>query len=243
MTSEIHIGTSGWNYDHWRGPFYPEELPTHQWLDYYSERFHTVEVNNTFYQLPKKSTFRQWREASPAGFIFAVKASRYITHMKKLKEPKESLCNFLENVRLLEDKLGPILFQLPPNWKFNEERLAAFLELLPDEFQYTFEFRDQRWINDRACQLLREKNIALCIYELAGYLSPGEVTADLVYLRLHGPGDKYQGKYNDETLGKWAETFRQWANQGKDVYCYFDNDQLGYAAMNALELREMVERE
>lgn len=241
MNAKIHIGTSGWNYDHWRGPFYPEELPVHQWLDYYSERFHTVEVNNTFYQLPKKSTFRQWREASPEGFLFAVKASRYITHMKKLKEPKESLFNFLENVRLLEDKLGPILFQLPPNWKFNEERLASFLELLPGEFQYTFEFRDQRWINERTYQLLRENNIAFCIYELAGYLSPREATADLVYLRLHGPGDKYQGKYNRATLGEWADTFRQWTDQGKEVYCYFDNDQLGYAAMNALELREMTE--
>jgi len=241
MKSKIHIGTSGWNYDHWRGTFYPGELPTNQWLDYYSQRFQTVEVNNTFYQLPNQTTFRQWRENSPENFVYAVKANRYITHMKKLKDPEESLTNFLENVRILEHTLGPILFQLPPNWKFNEDRLASFLELLPDEFQYTFEFRDERWINQRTYQLLRENNIAFCIYELAGFLSPREVTADLVYLRLHGPGDKYQGKYDKKTLGEWADTFRRWADQGKEVYCYFDNDQLGYAAMNALELREMTE--
>jgi uncharacterized protein YecE (DUF72 family) len=161
--------------------------------------------------------------------------------MKKLKEPKESLNNFLDRVSLLRDKLGIVLFQLPPNWNFNEERLRTFLGLLPDEYNYTMEFRDTSWINETTYEILRENNIAFCIYELAGYVSPVEVTADSVYIRLHGPGEnKYQGKYDSETLHNWAESISQWAETGKEVYCYFDNDQAGYAAMNAAELREIL---
>jgi len=236
----VHVGTSGWNYNHWAGPFYPEDLPQHRWLDYYAERFRSVEVNNTFYQLPHKDTLRQWYQTVPDDFLFAVKASRYITHMKKLKEPRESLARFLDAVRVLEDKLGPILFQLPPRWHFNGDRLASFLDLLPDDLRYTFEFRDESWVNEETYKLLREKGAAFCIYELAGYLSPREVTADLAYVRLHGPGDKYQGDYSDQTLSDWAGTCRDWAAQGREVWCYFDNDQAGFAAQNALRLQEMI---
>ncbi len=236
----IHIGTSGWNYQHWSGAFYPEDLPPREWLKYYSERFHTVEVNNSFYQLPEKSTFENWSEQTPGSFSFAVKANRYITHMKKLKDPRESLSNFLGNVRMLGDKLGPILFQLPPNWNFNAERLDSFLDLLPDDLRYTFEFRDHSWITENTYSLLEEKEAAFCIYELAGYQSPIEVTSRLIYLRLHGPGEKYQGKYDHNTLAGWAEQFVQWSDEGREIYCYFDNDQLGYAALNAMEMQEIL---
>lgn len=239
--SSIHIGTSGWHYDHWRGPYYPEDLPKEQFLEYHAERFHTVEVNNSFYQLPEAETLQQWWETVPEDFVFAVKASRYITHMKKLKDPAEPVSNFLERVSALGDKLGPVLFQLPPNWHFNPERLTSFLETLPAGHRYTFEFRDESWFDPRAYRALAEHGAAFCIYHLAGRLSPKEVTADFVYVRLHGPGDAYQGQYDDETLAGWAGAFSTWARQGKEVFCYFDNDQAGYAAQDALRLQVMLE--
>lgn len=236
----IHVGTSGWHYDHWRGPFYPEALAKEEFLTHYARRFQTVEVNNTFYQLPREKTLVQWRQAVPREFVFAVKASRYITHMKKLKDPQEPVSNFMERVAALEDKLGPVLFQLPPRWRFNGERLHSFLEALPDGHRYVFEFRDHSWFNDRAYEALARHNAAFCIYHLAGELSPKEVTADFVYVRLHGPAGSYQGQYRTEDLAGWAGAFSTWARQGKDVYCYFDNDEAGYAAQDALRLQEMV---
>ncbi len=241
MADQIHIGTSGWNYDHWRGRFYPEDLAKKEWLHYYSRHLHTVEINNTFYQLPKQDTFHHWKNTPANPFRFAVKASRYITHMKKLKDPEKGVSNFLKNAGYLGNKLGPILFQLPPNWKCNLERLTAFLEFLPKKYRYTFEFRDHRWINDRTVHMLEKNNVAFCIYELAGYSSPREVTADFVYMRLHGPGDKYQGRYDRASLENWAQQFHEWVQGGKEVFCYFDNDQEGFAVINAIELSEMVD--
>jgi uncharacterized protein YecE (DUF72 family) len=237
----IHIGTSGWHYDHWRGPFYPENLTPKTFLTYYQQRFHTVEINNSFYQLPSEKTLVDWRETVPPGFIFTVKGSRYITHMKKLKDPGQSVPPLLERIQTLGDRLGPILFQLPPRWRFNAERLGAFLEALPRDYRYALEFRDPTWLNQEACRLLEKHGAAFCIYELAGRLSPKEVTADFVYIRLHGPGDAYQGRYDRQTLAGWAEAISAWTAQGLTVFCYFDNDEVGYAAQNALELQEMLE--
>ena len=155
----IHIGTSGWNYKHWRGPFYPKDLSQKKWLEFYIKKFHTVEINNSFYQLPEKTTFENWRDTVTEGFIFSVKASRYITHMKKLKEPNEALDRFLNRIEALKDKLGPILFQLPPRWKCNCERLKSFLNMMPDEFRYTFEFRDDSWWNDDVYEALSNHKI------------------------------------------------------------------------------------
>jgi uncharacterized protein YecE (DUF72 family) len=236
----FHIGTSGWHYHHWRGPFYPEDLRPGDYLGFYRRKFHTVEINNSFYRLPSEKALTDWRESVPPGFIFAVKGSRYITHMKKLKDPETSLAPLLERVRLLEDRLGPILFQLPPRWGFNEERLAEFLAALPRDYRYAFEFRDAGWLNEAAYRLLRNHGAAFCIYELAGRLSPREVTADFVYLRLHGPGGAYQGRYDRGTLADWAKAVSAWAGQGLPVFCYFDNDEAGFAAQNALELQEML---
>ena len=236
----VHIGTSGWHYDHWRGPFYPEDLTPKAFLTFYQQRFHTVEINNSFYQLPSEKTLVDWRESVPPGFIFAVKGSRYITHMKKLKDPGQSVPPLLERIQSLGDRLGPILFQLPPRWRFNEERLGAFLEALPRDYRYALEFRDPTWLNREACRLLEKHGAAFCIYELAGRLSPKEVTADFVYIRLHGPGDAYQGRYDRQTLAGWAGAISAWTAQGLTVFCYFDNDESGYAALNALELQDML---
>lgn len=236
----IHIGTSGWHYGHWRGPFYPDDLGPEGFLEFYSRRFHTVEINNSFYQLPTARTLSAWRDTSPPGFLFAVKGSRFITHMKKLTDPERSLDPFLERVTLLQDKLGPILFQLPPRWHFNAARLAAFLTALPATCRYTLELRDVSWINAQALDLLAQHNVAFCIYELDGYLSPQETTADFVYIRLHGPNGPYQGRYDAQTLGGWAGSISAWSRQGREVFCYFDNDQAGFAAHNALELQEML---
>jgi len=241
MTSSIHIGTSGWHYDHWKGPFYPEDLPHREMLRYYADRFHTVELNNTFYQLPQDKTLAQWQDTVPDEFIFSVKASRCITHMKKLKDPCQSVPPLLKRTEALKDKLGPFLFQLPPRWSINTKRLDSFLESLPKDLSCTFEFRDPSWFDSRTYRILEKHGAAFCIYQLAGRLSPREITADLVYVRLHGPGEAYQGKYDEETLSQWAKRFLAWVDGGRKVYCYFDNDEAGYAAQNAARLQEMVE--
>ena len=181
-----------------------------------------------------------WRESVPPGFIFAVKGSRYITHMKKLQDPEKTLTLLMERVPLLGDRLGPILFQLPPHWGFDGERLRHFLEALPRGYRFALEFRDPSWINDAASRLLQKHGAALCMYDFAGRASPREVTGDFVYIRLHGPGGAYQGSYSREALAGWAEDIAAWAAEGKEVYCYFDNDEAGYAARNALELKDML---
>ena len=210
-----------------------------EFLRYYADHFQTVEINNTFYQLPKKKTLTSWGNSVPSGFIFTVKASRYITHMKKLKDASEPLHTLLKNVEVLGDKLGPILFQLPPRWRFNPQRLSNFLDSLPHDYRYAFEFRDPSWFDARAYEMMSKHGSAFCIYELAGLLSPKEVTADFVYIRLHGPGEAYQGQYDTNVLAGWAGAFSAWAKEGKEIFCYFDNDEAGYAAQDALRLQEM----
>lgn len=236
----IHIGTSGWHYEHWKGHFYPKDLPSDHFLAYYARYFQTAEINNTFYHLPGEKAVAEWRDAVPSGFIFAVKASRYITHMKKLNDPQQALSLFFKRVETLGDKLGPILFQLPPHWHFNLERLKAFLQTLPHNFRYAFEFRDGSWINDSTSQVLVEHNATFCIYDFAGTESPKIVTSDLLYVRLHGPKAAYAGRYDTKTLAEWAENFLTWKSQDKQIFCYFDNDEAGYAVQDALRLKEMV---
>jgi uncharacterized protein YecE (DUF72 family) len=235
------IGTSGWNYGHWSGKFYPEDLPKTKWFPYYYAKFNTVELNTSFYHLPKKTTFEKWYNESPEGFIFSIKASRYITHVKKLNDPEEPVNKFFSNAEGIKDKAGVILFQLPPGLKYNKEKLVNILEVLPKNYRYTFEFRNDSWWNDEAYELLRENNIAFCLFELAGQITPRIVTADYIYIRLHGPGGKYAGSYSDEVLSEWADSFKGWMKSGKDVYCYFDNDDSAYAVYNALTLNEMMD--
>ena len=236
----VWIGTSGWHYRHWRGPVYPEDLPARRYLAFYAKAFGTVEVNNSFYHLLPPDAVSDWRGQVPPGFLFAAKGSRFITHMRKLKEPKEPLRRYFERMKGFGAGLGPIVFQLPPKWRFNAERLQAFFKALPRGRRYAFEFRDPSWLTPAAYEILAAANAAFCIYHLAGFQSPLAVTADFVYVRLHGPGGKYQASYAERDLQAWADRFRRWNKEGRDVYCYFDNDQAGYAFHNARRLKEIV---
>src|SRR5690606_26584481 len=233
---KIWIGTSGWHYKHWKGTFYPEGLADSKQFDFYKKKFKTVELNNSFYMLPESKTFDGWRKAAPKNFLFSVKMSRFITHMKKLNVGKNDINKFLNRAAHLGEKLGPVLFQLPPRWKKNVERFERLLNILPKGYRYTFEFRDHTWYDEEIYALLRKHSASFCIYELEYHTSPIEVTSDLVYIRLHGPGKKYQGSYNKRTLKKWAERCRKWQKEGRDVFVYFDNDQQGFAARNAIDL-------
>jgi uncharacterized protein YecE (DUF72 family) len=240
MSADIRIGTSGWHYKHWLGTFYPVRWPASKMLGFYHERFDTVELNNTFYRLPAESTVEEWRRSTPENFRFAAKGSRFITHMKKLKDPAPALEKYFSRIDRLSDKLGPILFQLPPHFEVNVSRFEAFLEALPNWHRYAFEFRDETWNTAAIFDLLRKHNAAYCPFHLAGYQSPIEITTDLTYIRLHGPGGKYQGSYDDQALGTWAGRINAWRRDLQQIYVYFDNDDSGYAAHNALRLREFV---
>lgn len=235
---KVHVGTSGWHYQHWRERFYPRNLPSSKFLDFYARHFDIVELNNTFYRLPPAPAVETWRNTSPAKFRFAVKGSRYLTHMKKLKDPAPGLERFFERADLLGDKLGPILFQLPPNWGVNASRLTGFLEALPEGHRYAFEFRDPSWDKPEITKLLKKFQAAYCMFDLAGYQSPQTLTANFTYIRLHGPGRKYEGSYSRATLESWAARLREWDLDR--AYVFFDNDQAAYAVDDALRLRELV---
>ena len=239
--SKIYIGTSGWLYKHWNGRFYPEKSNAKQQWEFYCEHFDTVEINNSFYKLPPPTVFEDWYSNSPKKMLFAVKGNRFITHMRKLTQPEEPITRLFFSILQLKEKLGPILFQLPPKWKVNVTRLMEFLEALPKGYRYAFEFRNETWYNEEIYRILKQFNCAFCIYELAGHKSPMQITANYVYVRLHGPAEfKYQGSYSNPILKKWAKQCEGWLKEKKDVYVYFDNDQDAYAAFNALTLKKFV---
>ncbi|HVX26630.1 MAG TPA: DUF72 domain-containing protein [Parafilimonas sp.] len=242
--NKVYIGTSGWHYKHWVGKFYPEKSNARQQWEFYSKHFDTIEINNSFYKLPPPTVFEDWYMHSPKNMLFAVKANRFITHMRKLTQPEEPITRLFFSILQLKEKLGPILFQLPPKWKVNVTRFKEFLETLPNGYRYAFEFRNHTWYSDEIYALLQQYNCAFCIYELEKHLSPMEVTADFVYVRLHGPTElKYQGSYNGTTLRKWAKQSLTWQEEKRDVYIYFDNDQDAYAAFNALALKKIVAKQ
>ena len=241
---KIHIGTSGWNFGHWVGAFYPADIAGKDMLPAYAKTFHTVELNNSFYGLPDQKSVKTWTSKTPEKFVFSCKASRYITHMKKLKDPQDGINHLFAALKPFGQKLGPILFQLPPNWHVNTQRLEAFLAALPDNHSYTFEFRDHSWLCDKVYEMLQEHAAALCFYDYQGFRSPEIPTADFIYVRLHGPGKKaYEGSYDGRTLARYAQKFLNWAKDGKDIYCYFDNDQNAYAPFNAQNLMKSIERQ
>ena len=241
--ADIRIGTSGYHYKHWLRRYYPEGTKPGDMLRHYLRDFDTVELNNTFYQLPGESTFDSWRTSTPPGFLYAVKGSRFITHMIKLKDAQRGLTNFMPRAERLGEKLGPVLWQLPPGWKVNVERLEEFLAILPRRHRYTFELRNETWMTDPVLEVLKKYNAAFCIYELGGYHSPIELTADWTYVRLHGPTSfKYQGSYSDDQLAGWADRIRKWSRRLKEIYVYFDNDDSAYAVDNALTLKRMLGR-
>jgi len=238
---KIHIGTSGWSYKHWAGTFYHEKIKSSEQLDQYQASFDTVEINSSFYGLPAAATIEKWEGSVRHGFIFSVKANRYITHLKKLHDAGQALNTFLDRITLFGKTLGPILFQLPPNLKYDPERLKTFTGLLPAHYRYVFEFRNETWYTDEVYQILSQHNCSFCIFELAGKSTPEPVTADFVYVRLHGPGkNKYQGSYSKAQLNKWADKCKAWQKQSLDVYLYFDNDEKGYAGFNAASLIDML---
>jgi uncharacterized protein YecE (DUF72 family) len=236
----IFIGTSGWHYESWVGPFYPAALPAERMLAFYAREFGTVEINNSFYGLPTDETLHQWAEATPAGFVFAFKASRYLTHWRKLTDPQDPLDRVLRSAALLGPKLGPVLFQLPPRWRVNVERLRSFLALLPKDRRFVFEFRDKSWFAQPVYEALRDSGAALCVYEFGAFRSPREVTADFVYIRLHGPAGPYSGLYDAATLRFWAGLIDAQEAAGRDSYCYFDNDERGFAIQNATQLKQAL---
>jgi uncharacterized protein YecE (DUF72 family) len=241
VASRVRIGTSGWHYKHWLGGvFYPEGMRASEMFQFYARHFDTVEINNSFYRLPTATTFDNWRDSSPSNFCYAVKGSRFITHMKKLKDPQSSSEKFFLVVERLERKLGPILFQLPPRWKQNTERLEEFLRTLPPEHQYAVEVRDESWLVPEVYNLLRKYNAAFCIHDFADMKVPREITADFTYIRFHGPTSaKYWGSYSDRSLREWADQIKQW-RRTLSVYAYFNNDPEGAAIRNALTLKEFV---
>ena len=237
----LHIGTSGWHYRHWKGNFYPVELPSSQYLSWYIQHFKTVEINNCFYRLPTAAAVEGWRKQVPKDFSFAIKGSRFITHIKRLKDPDQALQTYLSRMELLQGKLGPILFQLPPNWHVNLDRLETFLQALPrKKHQYVFEFRDPTWYVPAVYQLLRRYRIALCLHDWRGEQSPQEITTDFTYIRFHGTTGKYQGSYTPSMLQKWATLIQGWQQQLRNVYVYFNNDQGGHAIKNALQLQDRL---
>jgi len=240
LAGRLFVGTSGWHYDHWTGPFYPDGLPAADRLAFYARRFRSVEINASFYRLPARATLETWRATVGPGFVFAAKASRYATHMKKLKDPAATIGRYFEAMSPLAEALAVVLYQLPPRWRCNVERLAAFLDALPPRPRAAFEFRDPSWFCAPVYDTLTAHGAAFCIHDLEGRTAPDMVTADFVYLRLHGPDGAYRGRYGRNRLKPWVRRARAWRDEGRDVYCYFDNDENGYAAADAQTLRDMA---
>jgi len=238
------IGTSGWSYSHWEKTFYPDKLPARAHLAFYASHFPTVEINYSYYRLPERKTFEGWRMTAPEGFLFAVKGSRYLTHMKKLKDPDEPLQRLLNNASGLGEKFGPVLFQFPRRWALDLARLTEFLDALRahPRHRYAFEFRHQSWLAEAVYERMRASNAALCLPIGWGIPLDIQLTADWTYLRLHG-GQHGIG-FEDDELGPWAERIGSWRDQGFDSYSYFNNDSLWHgrpaAIDNARRLREMV---
>ena len=239
------VGTSGWQYDDWAGRFYPDDLPKTRWLEHYVRNFGCVELNNSFYRQPTAASWKRWREAAPRGFRFAVKASRFLTHIKRLKDPQASLKRVFDGAEKLEDNLGPVLYQLPPTYNRNDEnveRLESFLELLPARRDHVIEFRDASWFGDETVDLLRKHRVAFCGHDMDHeHETPVVATAALAYVRFHGSASqKYQGKYTNAQLQAWAKKLRALGHDADAVWAFFNNDRHGYAVENACRLRELL---
>jgi len=233
------IGCSGWQYKHWRDNFYPDRLPQSRWFDYYATQFDTVEINNTFYRLPEKTTFAAWEKRAPRGFLYAVKASRYLTHMKKLKEPAEPLHRLFARAQPLGRTFGPVLYQLPPNWQVDIPRLTAFLRRLPRRRQHAIEFRDPSWYCAEVYALLTRFGVALCLHDMAGSATGRMAIGPFVYVRFHGP-QKYNGRYDDRVIAEWGAWIAGQMRDGRPAFAYFNNDIGGHAPRDAIRLRTAI---
>jgi len=240
--TKFFVGTSGWSYSHWKGVFYPKKLPALKFLDYYTAKFDTVELNSSFYHLPKEQTFKNWYQKTPKKFLFSLKAGQFISHRKRLKDCIQPWQLFYLRTKLLKEKLGPILFRLPPSFKANKSRFESFLKILPKNQKSTFEFRHLSWFNRSIYQVLKEHNIALTIADAPSYPLVKKITADFTYLRLHGHKQLYASNYSDASLKKWAKLIKKWDKDFKlkAVYVYFDNDAHCFAPQNALTLKKLL---
>jgi len=236
--SNIRIGTSGWHYVHWEGLYYPDKLSKSKWFEHYAKDFDTVEINNTFYQQPKEQTFENWHKQAPKNFLYTVKANRFITHIKRLKDPAESLERFFERVNILQENLGPILYQLPPNMHKDLDRLRNFLEVLPKNRIAVFEFRHQSWFSEDTYNLLSEFNAAFCIHDMMNV--PRIITCNVIYLRFHGTTGRYAGNYSKSTLQSWANWAKDNIKGKKAFFAYFNNDANAYAIKNAKTLKQQL---
>ena len=237
MAAKMLVGTSGFVYDHWRGRFYPEKLAKAKWLGFYATHFTTVELNNSFYRLPSENAFANWRDSSPANFIFAVKVSRFITHIKRLKNIEDAVETFVTRAEILGEKLGPLLYQLPPNMHRNDGVLASFLSTLPQGMKHVFEFRHQSWLEEKVFEILRKYNVGLCIFDMPSLTCPLAATADFAYIRFHGSTGLYFSCYSDEQLADWAKKLANLAANLKEIYIYFNNDAEAFAIRNAITIR------
>ena len=238
--SKIHVGCSGWVYKHWRGLLYPEGLPQRLWFQRYSEEFDTVEINASFYRVPLDTTFVGWRDKAPDGFRYAVKVNRFITHLKKLVGVEEEVDRFIALARRLGDALGPLLYQLPPSLHKDVPRLDAFLRRLPTDLEHVVEFRHSSWYDDEVRHLLDRHGIGFVAHDLRGLISPWWATGQTAYVRFHGSGGRYSGRYSDEMLLQWTDWCVEQARSGRSVWCYFNNDIHGHAIEDARTLKSMV---
>ena len=237
MALHYYIGTSGWHYDHWRHRFYPEKLTKTKWLEFYATNFTTVELNNSFYKLPSEVAFATWRDSSPANFTFAVKVSRFITHIKRLRDTEEAVERFIGRAQILGEKLGPLLYQLPSNMHRDDERLEAFVSILPQGLKHVFEFRHQSWLEEPIFRILHKYNIGLCVFDMPSLSCPLVATANFAYVRFHGSTGLYWSCYSDEELADWAKRLADLAVNLKALYIYFNNDAEAFAVRNAMTLR------
>ncbi len=244
MQNKFCVGTSGWSYRHWVGPFYPEGMRNDQFLPYYTEHFGCVELNASFYRLPKPAMVEGWVRKTPEHFRFAAKLSRLITHQKRLVDCREPLAAYFEVMHRLKPRLGPVLIQLPPSFKFKAEVVEPFFQLVRKEYgeyAYALEARNDSWFVPEAQEMLKHYRIAWVIADSGGRFPKFEgVTTDFVYLRFHGPGALYASDYPDEQLAEYASKIVQWVREGLTVWAFFNNDVGGYAVKNALTLRKMV---
>jgi uncharacterized protein YecE (DUF72 family) len=241
MSVRYYVGCSGWHYEHWRGLYYPQELPKSKWLSFYAQQFDTVELNNSFYRLPSERAFTTWRESTPENFVFAVKVSRFITHIKRLRNLGTAVENSLSRAAFLREKLGPLLYQLPPSMKRNDELLHNFLSTLPSKHQHVIEFRHESWIDEAVFGILRRHNVGLCVFDMPGFSCPLVATSDFAYVRFHGSEGLYSSCYSEDELSRWAERIARLGQNVGVSYIYFNNDAEGFAVENAMTLRNLLQ--
>jgi uncharacterized protein YecE (DUF72 family) len=241
MAVKYYVGCSGWHYEHWRGLYYPRDLPKPKWLSFYAQQFDTVELNNSFYRLPSEKAFKTWQDSTPGNFIFAVKVSRFITHVRRLRNVGAAVEDLLSRAASLKEKLGPLLYQLPPSMKRNDELLESFLYTLPSEYQHVIEFRQKSWIDERVFDILRRHSVGLCVFDMPGFSCPLVATSDFAYIRFHGSEGLYSSSYSDEELAQWAQRIARLGETVKVSYIYFNNDAEAFAVGNAIKLKNLLQ--